>query len=409
MSTEVLDSSAWRRWPIKLTAIPIAAVMVWGVVEGLEIKPGRAVAAPAFRLFSPEEVLGIDKPPSAALEPKLQAALAAPSAKARQAPLSSYPFALKALMAQRQGRREEAERLMLRALRLEPRSSAIRTWVMNRSFVDGRLTDAVSHAAVLYEIDPSVTPLVSKLLATVSQWPEPRGLVVKKLAGTPYMLDVVRAAKDAGLHRRHTLQLLSARGNERVQGVEQERVKLLEQFIAEGDHAGAYAAWQSFLPPGSARAAGIYDGGFSGLPGPAPFNWTLTRNDHVQAEPVPSGLPAPAKALAVRKFSADPATAASQALLLAPGRYRLSYVARREGTGAGSPPFEWKMVCGSTNASLARLPLGASPGETWTRRAEVLDVPASCPMSILQLATARTETPTEAMVVVTGLSLDRLR
>ena len=409
MSTAIAGLPAWPRWALKLVALPTAALLASGVVKGLEIRPGRAVAAPAFRLFSPEEVLGIDKPTSTALEPKLQAALAAPSAKAGQAPLSSYPYALKALMAQRQGRREEAERLMLRALRLEPRSSAIRTWLMNRSFVEGRLIDAVNHAAVLYEIDPSVTPLVSKLLATVSRWAEPRNLVVRKLAGTPYLLDVVRAARDAGLDRRYALQLLSARGNERAPGFEEVRVKLLERFVAERDYAGAYAAWQSFLPPGSAKEGRVYDGGFSGLPGPAPFNWSLTRNEHVQAESVPSGLPAPAKALAVRKFSGDPAIAASQALLLAPGRYRFSYLARREGTGVGSTPFEWKIACGTTNASLARLPLQAGLGQTWTRRTEVLDVPASCPISILQFATARIEPSEDALVVVTGLSLDRSR
>ena len=103
--------------------------------------------------------------------------------------------------------------------------------------------------------------------------------------------------------------------------------------------ARALRLWREFagLPAGPDHKA-VHDGRFQGLPGAAPFNWSINSGSAGVAERIP------APALQVEFYGRETIELARQLMVLRPGRYRLEF--RAEGNAKGDDSrLAWRIFC----------------------------------------------------------------
>jgi hypothetical protein len=135
-----------------------------------------------------------------------------------------------------------------------------------------------------------------------------------------------------------------------------------------------YIAWVATLPDEALRhVRGVYDGEFRGLPGAAPFNWTLASGAAIEA-----GGAAPDGLLVARASSSPSGPLARQLLVLSPGPYRLVI----EAAASADAAMSWRISCrgGAALADLA-VPQGLEP----VRAETTFTVPTGCVLQDLAL------------------------
>ena len=154
----------------------------------------------------------------------------------------------------------------------------------------------------------------------------------------------------------------------------------IEALLQRGDWSQAYARWAGSQPPG-ARLAPVYNGDFGHRPEPRGFDWRSPRTAGLQAS-FPAGGGA---RIEYRNRRIDQA-GLEQALLLAPGRYRLQ--ARMQSEGLRSDRgLEWVVQCASNGVELGRSDALRGSHESRMLEAEV-QVPAECKGQWLRLRNA---------------------
>jgi hypothetical protein len=169
-------------------------------------------------------------------------------------------------------------------------------------------------------------------------------------------------------------------------------VPLLER---EGEAMRARKAWLSSLGPGlSGEARLVYDGGFERGDGPAPYGWQWRGSPSGYFSGTDATAPWEGRRAMAWRFPGREIEFAplQQALVLAPGTYRLSLQVRAN-LDADGGPFEWTVVCRPPIGAASDLPhtrLLATipvPRQTpgWRRLATDFVVPPDCPRQRLQL------------------------
>lgn len=375
---------------------PVAAAAAWGILRGPDLGPQLPRAGAAFAFVSPADMIRPNARSQAAARLASQPVQDAVAVTAYRSPLSPFPFAVKGLELQQRGEQRRAALSMQRALRLQPRSTAVRKWLLVEDLRAGRGGEAVAQAKMLYALRAEQIGPVSQLLALLALAPEGRNILKKELGGTPELLGVIAAAPAVGVSRQAALDLLSTYGPTVAdKGVGSAVSSLVGRYLEAGDYVGARSVWERFLPPGHEPRGLVYDGTFRGLAGPPPFGWTLTRNQQVQAEIGPSGLRRSPGALQVRQFGRFAEVGARQVLLLRPGPYRLSYLLKAGGAGGGTrdTAFEWLLKCEKEGAPFARIqvPQGNPGAGGWRAIAHAFEVGASCPLQAIELRGTGTE------------------
>jgi hypothetical protein len=387
----------------RIIAVPAAAAALWTIATSPEYKGGNTSPGLAFSAL-PIAATGAIAPPTGQ---DAKSVVANALQEAKRSPLSSYPFAVAALAAERDGDDVAARKLMLRAMRLRPRNPAIRVWLAYSYAKTGQLDEAVEQASSLYELAPEMASRMSPLLAELAARPAGRQAVRNALRGRPHLVSIAHSAPVGSLGPDALEELLSGLDKGHLAAVQ---ARVAEEYLAAGDFSGARAAWGRFLSEGSGRVEPIYDGSFAGLPGSPPFTWQLTSSGDLQAGPSASGLKAPRTALRVERVGAGRATAARQTLVLEPGRYRLSHLLRFEGGGASSAPFAWQIKCERPSAKLIEtLPLEQGAVESWTRRSWDIDFSPECRLATIELTALPTDISIESTAFITDVRLAPLQ
>jgi len=313
------------------------------------------------------------------------------------APLSEVPLLVAARRAIARGDGAAADRLLAAALRRNPRSRPALLLALDRQVRAGRSAEAAQTMAVLARLFSEAGQLLVSELARMAADPATRAAVRHAMASDPRL-------------RADVLEALARRGDDAAifalagpsAGAEPPRWHglLVEALVDRGDTARAYQVWRRLAGVGEgAPAAGIYDPGFAGRPGPPPFNWAFETSGDGFAEPS-------AGALEAEYFGRRDVTLASQLLLLPPGRYQLAFEAEGQAEGQDGR-LAWTIACKADGREIGSVPIAGvdfTPG----RIAGSFVVPASgCPAQWLRLAGAAAEFPKPQQVRIRGLTLTR--
>jgi hypothetical protein len=185
----------------------------------------------------------------------------------------------------------------------------------------------------------------------------------------------------------------------------------LEAFIDASDYEGAYALWKSSIPSqGGQKRSGhfVYDPDFAGRTGSAPFNWSLSSDERIQAELASSGLTRPTTALRVTHFHGRGVVAAHQLILLSPGPFRLAFsafqVAARPAS-ADDSAYEMQIRCKEDGAMLLSVPVNGSSVSGWATYTRSFLVPEACPAQTLELVSPSDEFSSGRAVLITGITI----
>jgi hypothetical protein len=300
------------------------------------------------------------------------------------APLDPRAVRVLALAAEIGGDHAAPVRLMRVGDRLSRRDLLTQVWLFEHALQGRDWQDASLHADALMRGEMVGAPLSAAMIHAMA---EPGALApfVDRLAANPewrrpFMSGLTWASDDRALPTR-VLTMLSTTA---APPTLEETSRLVERYIYDKDYSGARRLWLGVLRGGAAApAADVYNGGFVNLAAPPPFNWRLTESDAAEVGfgHADDGRPA------LHILSRQPSTAAlaEEALVLPPGRYRLSVSAASEAGPAGDL-FAWRLTCAQSEAETLGEVRLASGAAAWRKlTGDFVVPPAGCGAQWLRL------------------------
>lgn len=391
----------------RCVVVVAAGFACWSILawSGASLKAPQPVMA--SRLFDVAQPLNSEARPLP-LSDDIQSALKEALALSRDNPLLSYPFVVYAMASYHVGEPQVAERLMQRGLRLDPRNASALSWLFYYYLREDRLADAVDQAAGLYRLEvPDVAPHLSSLLAALLQLPEVENRVTQKLAGTPYLLDILRVGLGNGLDRTLAQKLLDAsRSVKSVPGEDQVQMQIFDSFKQAGDFQAAREIRSRSLAVDGKGDVAIYNGSFDRPADEAPFNWQMVNDGNVETEIAPTGMPKPRQGLIGRHFRGHRVTVARQGTLLQPSTYKISFLARALGPAPAhvEAGWKWKVAC---EGGPELVSLTVAPGSQWQSFAQDFTVPQGCGAQSIELISPSSEKAGGPALQITAVAISR--
>ena len=274
----------------------------------------------------------------------------------------------------------QAAELHARALQGSPRLAGSRAWLAQWEAGRGDADATLAHLDRLLHTHPGSRPQVFSYLGALAADPVFRTPLVQLLATRPPwregFLQHLRNTRELAPVADAVQAELQAGG----QLGREDYARWIEALLQRGDWSQAYARWAGSQPPG-ARLAPVYNGDFGHRPEPRGFDWRSPRTAGLQAS-FPAGGGA---RIEYRNRRIDQA-GLEQALLLAPGRYRLQAKMQSEGLRSDRG-LEWVVQCAGNGAVLGRSDALRGSHESRMLEAEI-QVPAECNGQWLRLRNA---------------------
>lgn len=281
--------------------------------------------------------------PAPSADPK-----AAALASLRREPLDVGALRDLALIAEREGRRDEAMRLMQGAASLSKRNSGVSHWLMIKALEAGDLEAAVGHADLMLRRNASIKNQILAGFILGSQDPRLARAFAAALRVAPwrpqffwFLGEFPEFVPEGG----EQIALEADRAAPRL-GIDEWSYVLL---AARPERQAAI--WRS-LNPAAAYANARSE--FAGEPTPRPFNWAVAATDAASADFM--------RIRGSRTFSLRTTwdgrwagTIVSQITALEPGRYRMTVVADAENIDVNQT---WRFHC---YAPWSRLPVALTP------------------------------------------------
>jgi len=403
-----LDTGALlRRLPAFLLVLIVAIPLAWAIVRSALVNQfARSNPLVAARIApdDPRVVMGL-----VALDMRKRMGLVGPTTKAEarralvRAPLLEEPFTLSGLDLLLRKDNRGARRMLSHALARNPRSRIARLFMLEVELRAGAVDRAALDMAILSRLLPDVQKVFVPELARLARDPQTTTALQRTLRADPRLLNQVLQHLAANGSRPELVLRLAGSPLVPVTDLDPAdwRQTLLGAMVARGDVTRAYRLWTSFsgMKPGAA-VPGVYDGDFSGSPGLPPFNWNFASSEMGAAERDRKG------GLQVEYYGRTAGDLATQLVVLAPGRYRISFHAEGD---LSSPQHRllWRMQCLGSNTMLFEFPLADI---TYAGRTLAGDfsVPGRCPAQWLKLVGAPTEFPKIENVLIRNLKIQRL-
>lgn len=321
----------------------------------------------------------------------------------RKAPLAEEPLLVGAVDALAHGDEARASRLIEIAHRRDPRSRYALMLLLQDSLRRADAEQGVAAMAVLARLLPQASDLLVAELARMASQPRTKDVVRRVMEGEPRIRTDVLERLARGGAEPSLLFHLAGQTAPVAAGETPPRWQqlMVDELVSHGRVAEAFDAWQR-ISGSAGNPGGIYDGDFTGLPGPAPFNWSLASSGAGLAE-MQRGSPG----LRVDYYARDPAQLASQLLMLPPGRYQLSFQAdlQAEGEG-GADRIAWTLACHPDGRQLSSISLAGGTGSRTI--SGVFTVPENgCPSQWLRLVGSPAEFPKDQQATITHLRITR--
>ena len=366
----------------RLTAAAGLAETRTGLAEALAPKSPTALMSAAMAEVGQAAAAGQLPPPSAIRRlGELQ----------RQAPLDPQPFLVEAAIAQRSGDMNRAERLLVEARRLDPRSAAARYLLADVWLRQGRVIEGLGEMATLSRLLRGSAVELVPALAEYSKTPGASGRLTNILRSNPQLRRPLLTALAADPDNAQLIvELHGAPGWSEDPRDRGWQGRLLKGLVRRGAYERAYELWRRFSRIQGDRPL-LFNGDFRQLAAPPPFNWSFASGRGGFAE-------ASDGSMRVLHYGREDVSLASQLLLLAPGRYRFS--APTSGSAAAGA-LAWRLTC-MREKTLFELDAGKSASATF-------DVPAEgCPAQQLALKGRALEAPQESDIRVGRTQMERV-
>jgi hypothetical protein len=303
------------------------------------------------------------------------------------APLAEEPFVVQGVLAIAGGQADRGLRLLEEAKRRNPRSRVARLVLLDRYLRAKRLPEAGVEISVLNRLIARAGEALVPELARMATEPGTGPVLIGVLAREPGLQQAVFQHLAAGKIDPDQLLRLTRAAGAAPAAAQPWQAVLLDRLVAKGDFGRAVQLWRGFtgLPDKGGEKA-VYDGSFRGLPGPAPFNWSLSSTANGVAERTNG------PALQIDYYGRADTDLASQLLVLGPGQHRLQFKVQGDAKGDGSR-LEWTVTCAAGGGELLRLPITDT---TYSPRAMTgtFTVPSGCGAQWLRLKGIAGEVPT---------------
>lgn len=379
---------AWERCRAGV-AVLLAAWLFWLVLRGACLAlfaqrdpriVGQLWPVPTLALLHEAHDLPADAPEARALNARA----------ARADPLASAPFVDAARAAAAAGDAVRAVHLLEAARDRAPRAAVVQLELL-RQYVPLGMTDAAVDAADRAMRLARAPGVVARLAPAIAHHAARHGAqtaLARALARRPGWARYV-AGPDTDALTAHGLAALVAEEAEPDPARRRRAARSahIAALLARGDVRAATNAFDGYLAAdgalGSRGAAEPYDRDFHALSGPPPLNWRMRpgagggaairfddgrRDGYLRADLNGTGGSA----------------LAEQAMLLAPGSYRLRTRVRALGGGAVASGAAWRVTCHEQGATLALLSLAAD--RAWRDGAVSFVVPPrGCAVQVLAL------------------------
>jgi len=310
---------------------------------------------------------------------------------ARVAPLNPQPYLVAAAIAQKQGDTGRAEKLLVEARRLHPRSAAARYLLADLYLRDGRVADGLAELASLARLIRGSAVELVPALAEYAKSPGAAEELDRVLEANPRLRQPVLGALAADPANAPLILRLEGNRRQSADGrLPPWQGRLLQAMVAQGSYDAAYSLWRQLSGVGEGERPLLFNGEFRRLSSPPPFNWTFASSSGGFAEPGDGSME-------VLHYGRENMTLASQLLVLEPGRYRFE-AAVTGNPGEGS--LAWAVTCHR----------GRALGERDLRdsRPFVFEVPADCPAQSLELRGRLQDMPQESDVRVGPARIERV-
>jgi hypothetical protein len=280
-------------------------------------------------------------------------------------------------------------------------ADAIFTFAGERSWRDWRVQDrlleqairakrwdqVMAHADALLRTDPQgvLQPAVFRLLDAAASQSVPRAALLDRLAQRPwwrkaYLRRLVTGAAAAPKSPTDAGAILSGLAATSAPAGPDEYQPYLAGLIADDRYSEAIAAWRTLARRRDAFDL-VRDGDFAAASDGSDFTWRSASGAGVWSEIVHDRTGA---ALHVAYDGVSSPVLPGQLLVLAPGRYRLTW---RERT-SGPPRLAWRVRCAGQAQAVADAAAARPPTSAWADRAITFAIPAqACPAQWLELNT----------------------
>lgn len=291
-----------------------------------------------------------------------------------------------------------AVRTLERGQQLDPRNPVIHLLLVDRYLRTGRYADAAAQFSISARLLGSAEGPIAAAMAQMSLSPETRNAMRYTLSTDPSLEKAVLVS----LARSDTppatiFALASPVGLQDAGSADGFGPVLIDRLAHQGRYGAARAVWTRLYGISASEArAPVYDASFRGLPGSAPFNWTLTAGS-IGAADLRGGT------MAIDYYGRDTGPLAEQLLVLAPGAYRFGIVVEGGKTASG-PTMAWTLQCvGDAKSPLMTLPISGIGAPH--RSGAIFTVPAGCPAQRLVLAGTAGEFPSPIELGLRDLTL----
>lgn len=327
-------------------------------------------------------------------EDHLQAALAA-------SPVAPGAFRMLGLAADASGDGELAAQILTRAGRMSNRDTAVELWLLNHMAGNGDYRGVVEQVDTVVRTRSGLRQQLLPVLLELAMAEETRPFVVDVLAQDPpwrewFFAALARQEGGAMLGR----QLMTALNDADATLTPTETARVVNALAGAGAYQLGFLTWVSLLPPERRQSIPyVYNGDFEFAPSGVLFDWMIRPANGARTEVVDLGGErgnALRVAFSGRRIAYNHLT---KMLLLAPGHYRLTGLARADAleTERG---LTWGVTCATGRTVLASTPPFKGTFD-WQEIALDITVPPDCPAQVLSLA-LRTEARLDLVVAGTA-------
>lgn len=389
-----------------IAALPVAVLLLY-----LVVRVHAAYLSPALAATMPPtdpSALGKTLPyaigdPRRPVNPQL---IPLAEATALAAPLAFEPFLVLARVQEQAGKIDNAIRLMEEARRRRPSFDLTRIHLVSYYQQARRYPELLAEIDFILRRSNEARQVVLPELAKLMNDPRGRVALASILAADPtWRTDFFQVAARQSGRPADALELMNLVAARRPRGgIALERGLYLQRLVQAGDHRRARAIWLESLPANQ-RAANeyLFNGAFRPIAAPAPFGWTVRQEGQGRAEIVNRGTERPY--LDAVYYGGSDVVLAEQQLALAPGRYRLSHLARSDQQPT-SGQFSWRVTCSPQGPEIGRLRVSRVTPQ-FSRAATEFVVPASCGGQQLALLAEPGDIAAEIRIQLSGLELVR--
>lgn len=296
------------------------------------------------------------------------------------APLDAGSYRRLALLAEADGRLEEARALMRAADRWSRRDELTQTWLMLDNLKQANFDGALERADLIlrqwWQLESVVFPVLRQQLGDTRM----RGATIRALARSPgWRAGFLRTLARDDATTAAAREIHDGLRKTKAPPTADETALLITSLVDQGRLAEARDEWARAV--GVKPGLGVYNGDFVGRPGGPPFNWRFGPTT------APMTLDDGSTALAARPSDQEGGLLAEQVLDLPPGAYRFKLDGRAPATDdtGGSSALEWRLNCLKHEPSgIAKLEVATLPS-TWSAMSVPFVVEPGCVGQRLQL------------------------